>query len=70
MNPRNKGRFQTQTGGTDGDVRRAAADRLGETRHVLEPPADLLAVEVDRRPADCNHVDVVVRQFRHTVINL
>jgi hypothetical protein len=39
------------------DVRRAAADRLGERVHVLEPHADLLRVEVD---ADAAHRDQVV----------
>ena len=40
----------------DGDVGGAAADGLGEGRHVLEPPADLLAVEIDRGPADGDDV--------------
>ena len=31
----------------DGGVGGAAADIFGETAHVLEPAADLLAVEVD-----------------------
>ena len=41
----------------DRRVGRAAADRLGERRHVLEPPADLLAVEIDRRAADGDDVE-------------
>ena len=38
--------FQPQPRRADGDVGRAAADRLGERRHVLEAPADLRAVQV------------------------
>ena len=40
--------LQAEPRGADGDVGGAAADGLGEGRHVLEPAADLLAVEVDR----------------------
>ena len=45
-------RSQAQPRGADGDVGGAAADRLGEGRHVLQPSADLLAVEIDRGAAD------------------
>ena len=41
----------------DGDVGGTAPDGLGETGHVLEPPADLLAVEIDRRAADGDDVE-------------
>ena len=36
-----------------------AADILGEARHVLEPAADLLAVEVDRGAADRDDVELL-----------
>ena len=45
-------RFQAEPRGADGDIRRAAADRLGEGGHVLQPPAHLLAVEIDRGASD------------------
>ena len=48
--------LQAQPRRADGDVGRAAADCLGERRHVLEPPADLRAIEVDRRAADGDDV--------------
>ena len=37
---------------------------------AFQPPADLLAVQVDRRPANCNHLDASTRQFRHFAIIL
>src|ERR1700723_2667596 len=40
--------FQTKPRGANGDVRWATADSLGEARHVLEAPAHLRAIEVDR----------------------
>ena len=49
--------LQAEPRRADGDVGRAAADRLGEGRHVLEPPADLLAVEIDRGAADGDDVE-------------
>ena len=49
--------FQPQARRADGDVGRAAADRLGERRHILQPAADLRAVEVDRRAADGDDVE-------------
>ena len=41
----------------DRGVGRAAADRLRERRHILEPPADLLSVEVDGGAADGDDVE-------------
>ena len=55
--PGDQGRAQAEPGGADGDVGGAAADILGEARHVLEPPADLLAIEVDRGAADRDDVE-------------
>ena len=43
----------------DRDVGGAAADRLGEGAHVLQPAADLLAVEVDRGAPDGDDVKVL-----------
>ena len=39
-----------------GDVGRRAADVLRERAHVLETPADLIPVEIDRRAADGDEV--------------
>ena len=49
--------FRPEPRRADGDVRRAAADRLGEARDVLQPRADLLAVEIDRGAADGDDVE-------------
>ena len=51
--------FQPEPRRADGDVGRAAADGLGEGRHVLQPPADLLAIEVDGGAADGDDVEGV-----------
>ncbi len=40
-------RAQAEPCGADRDVRGASADGLRKARHILEPAADLLAVEVD-----------------------
>ena len=48
---------QAEAGGAAGDVGGRAADVLVEARHVLEPPADLGAVEVDRGAADGDDVE-------------
>ncbi len=62
---------QAEAGGAAGDVGGGAADVLVEARHVLEPAADLGAVEIDRRAADgddveCRHAPVSspLRAFR------
>ena len=51
------GRAQPEPRGADRDVGRRAADILAEGGHVLQPPADLGAVEIDRRAADGDHVE-------------
>ena len=56
--PGDQARAEPQPGAADGNVRWTTADRLGERVHVLQPAADLLAVEVDRRTADGDHVEV------------
>ena len=48
--------FQPEPRGANGDIGRTAADRLGERRHVLQAPADLLPVQVHRRAADRDDV--------------
>ena len=53
--------LQPQPRRAAGDVGRRAPDVLRERAHVLEPPADLVAVEVDRRPADGDEV----QRLRH-----
>jgi hypothetical protein len=54
---RDQARSQTEPGRADGGVGGAAAHRLGEGAHVLQAAADLLAVEIDRRSADGDHVE-------------
>ena len=49
---------ETEPRRADRDVGRAAADILGEARHVLEPAADLLAIQIDRRAADADHIEL------------
>ena len=51
------GRPQPEPRRADGDVGGTAADRLGEGRNVLQPGADLLAVKVDRGPADGDDIE-------------
>ena len=49
--------LQPQPGRAAGDVRRRTADVLVERPHVLQPAADLGAVEVHARPADRDDVE-------------
>src|SRR5690606_23686718 len=49
--------LQSEAHRADRDVGRAAADVFGEAGHVLQPAADLLSVQVDRGPADADHVE-------------
>src|SRR5215212_2892535 len=49
--------FQPKPRRADGDVRRAAADGLGEGSHVFQAPAYLLAVEIDGRAADGDDIE-------------
>ena len=49
--------LEAEARGTDGSVGGAAADRLGEGGHVLQPPADLLTVKVHGRAADGDDVE-------------
>ena len=51
-----KSGFQPEARGANRGVSRAAADIFGETAHVFEAPADLLAVEIDRRPANRDQI--------------
>ena len=55
-------RFEAEPRRADGDVGRAAAHRLGEGGDVLEPRADLLAVEIDRAAADGDDVEAGLRE--------
>ena len=50
-------RAQAQPRNAEGDVGRAAAEVLGEARHVLEPRADLLRVEVDGQTTEASEVE-------------
>ena len=56
--------LQAEPGRADGDVGRAAADRLGEGGDVLQARADLLAVEIDRGAADGDDVERFGRRHR------
>ena len=49
--------LEPEARGADGDVRRTAADPLGESQHVLEPAVDLLPVEVDADAADRDEIE-------------
>ena len=55
--------LQPQPRRAAGDVGRRAADVLREGAHVLQAPADLVAVEIDRRPADGDEVERLHRVF-------
>ena len=59
---RDEAALQAKTRRSDCDIGWAAADRLGEARHVLEPSANLRAVEVDGRAA---YRDDIERGIRH-----
>ncbi len=50
-------RAQAQPRRAEGDVGGAAAEILGEGGHVLQPAADLLAVEIDRGAADADEIE-------------
>ncbi len=50
-------RLEPEPRATHRGVRGRAAEVLGERLHVLEPPADLLTIEVHRGAADANHVE-------------
>src|SRR5690606_20093741 len=56
---------QPEPCGADRGVGRAAADVLGEARHVLEPAAALLAVEIDAGAPDRDDVQRWWRGFPH-----
>ena len=60
--------LEAEPRGADGGVGGAAADRLGEGGHVLQPPADLLSVEIDGRPADGDHVEAGRCGHRRTFV--
>ncbi len=49
--------FEAETRGADGDIGRAAADRFGKGGDILQPRADLLAIEIDGRAADGDHIE-------------
>jgi hypothetical protein len=63
-------RAEAEAGGAGGDVGGRAADVLVEARHVLEPAADLRAVEVDRGPADGDEVERLGHAFPSLAQNL
>jgi hypothetical protein len=65
---RDEAAFQTEPRRADGDIGRATADRLGKARHIFKAPANLRAVEVDRRTADGDNVEVWLRHERQFLV--
>ena len=55
--PRDDRRFQPEPRRPRRDVGGRAADILAERPHILKPPADLHAIEIDRGPADGDDVE-------------
>jgi hypothetical protein len=66
--PGDEAALQAEPRGADRDVGRTAADRLGKARHVLQPAADLGAVEVDRRAADGDDVEGRLGHARQSLV--
>src|SRR3546814_18025535 len=62
--PRQQPGPQSEPGRADRGIGRAATDVLGERGHVLEPPADLLAVQVDAGATDGHQLTLMLRR-RH-----
>src|SRR5262249_23919119 len=52
-----EGGAKPEAGAADGGVRGTPADIFGEAPHVLQPPAPLLAVEVDGDATDGDEVE-------------
>jgi hypothetical protein len=57
---RHERRLEAEAGGAERGVRRRAAEVLGEARHVLEPRADLLGVEIDAETAEADDIQPAV----------
>jgi len=53
---RDQARLEPEARAAEGGIGRRAAEVLGEARHVFEPGADLLRVEIDREAAEADHV--------------
>jgi hypothetical protein len=67
---RQKGRSKAETSKADGRVRGATAHVLRERRHILETPADLLAIQVNARAADRNEVQRFRQESPRTRLSL
>src|SRR5690606_11239241 len=63
-------RFQPQPRRTDSDIGRTAADRLGERSDILEPAANLLAIEIHRRAANGDDIQHRLRHDPHPLDSL
>jgi hypothetical protein len=50
-------RLESEPGATERDVGRRPAEILREARHVFEPRADLLCIQIDGKPADADDVE-------------
>ncbi len=59
---RDQGRLEPEPRRSDRDIGRAATHRLCETPDVLELAPDLLAVEVDGRAADADHIEALLKR--------
>src|SRR5580704_14763277 len=58
-------RLETKARRSCGYIGRRAADILAERRHILEPAADLHAIEINRRPAYGDHIQWFCHHFAH-----
>ncbi len=66
--PGDEAALQAEPRGADRNIGRAAADRLRKARHILQAPANLLAVEVDRGAADGDDVEGWLGQERRFLV--
>ena len=67
--PRGHRRLEAEARAAERGVRRGAAEVLGERRHVLEPRADLLRVEIHREAAKADDVEPAAGDERRGVLH-
>ena len=58
-------RLQAKARAADTDIGRAATDIFRKAGHILEPTADLAAIEIDGRPADADHIQRRLSHFSY-----
>ncbi|OYR17750.1 hypothetical protein CEV33_4980 [Brucella grignonensis] len=56
------GTLQSKTGGTAGNVGRAATDVFPKRPHVFKAAADLSAIEIDGAASDRDHIQVLIHE--------